>query len=121
MRCENRWSCSDLVSQGLCGSTSSINVESASAQDRVRLLDKWTSEQSAVQGFVGVEDNKPTQEGVAELSRHQHTILNWLNPTNYDLQQNAFTMMGEPGTGQWLLDSPKFKTWVETNKQTLFC
>lgn len=25
------------------------------------------------------------------------------------------------GTGQWLLDSPEFQTWLEKDKQTLFC
>lgn len=29
--------------------------------------------------------------------------------------------MHEKGTGQWLLDSAKFKTWIETKRQVLFC
>jgi hypothetical protein len=66
------------------------------------------------------------QEGVVELSRHQHdqervTILNWLTPVDYAPQQNDCISRRQPGTGQWLLDSAEFKAWVETDKQTLLC
>jgi NACHT domain len=29
--------------------------------------------------------------------------------------------MQQPGTGQWLLDSEKYQTWLKTSAQTLFC
>ena len=66
------------------------------------------------------------QKDVVELSRHQHdqervTILNWLTPMDYALQQHDYISRRQPGTGQWLLDSPQFKMWVETDKQTLLC
>jgi len=48
-----------LSAKDFAARLSTINVESASTQDRVRLLDKWTSEQSAVQDFVEAEDDKP--------------------------------------------------------------
>jgi Cdc6-like AAA superfamily ATPase len=37
------------------------------------------------------------------------------------LQLNDFIARRQAGTGQWLLDSTEYQTWVETNKQTLFC
>ena len=66
------------------------------------------------------------QEDVVELSRRKHdqervTILNWLTPMDYAPQQSDYIGGRQPGTGQWLLDSTEFKTWVETNKQTLLC
>ncbi|KAF4630324.1 hypothetical protein G7Y89_g7821 [Cudoniella acicularis] len=66
------------------------------------------------------------QEGVSEILRIQrgqeyNTILNWLTPVDYALQQNDYTRRRQPGTGQWLLDSPEFQTWLDTAKQTLFC
>lgn len=48
-------------------------------------------------------------------------ILNWLTSSDYSAQQNRYIKMHEKGTGQWLLDSTKFKTWSETKKQVLFC
>jgi hypothetical protein len=66
------------------------------------------------------------QEGLAKLSSHQHdqehvTILKWLTPMDYASQQYDCINRRQPGTGQWLLDSAEFKTWVETDKQALLC
>ena len=48
-------------------------------------------------------------------------ILAWLTPIDYIPQQNDFLSRRQAGTGQWLLDSTEFQTWLETDKQTLFC
>ena len=66
------------------------------------------------------------QQGVKKLLHTQHNqeqeaILNWLTPTDYAAQQSDFIVRRQEGTGQWLLDSDEFKTWLETDKQTLFC
>lgn len=47
--------------------------------------------------------------------------LDWLTPVNYGLQQSDYLARRQQGTGQWLLDSEEFKTWLATDKQTLFC
>jgi hypothetical protein len=51
----------------------------------------------------------------------RQTILDWITPVDYALQQSDFISRRQAGTGQWLLDSAEFKTWVETDKRTLFC
>ena len=56
-----------------------------------------------------------------EAFDEQYTILNWLTASDYAPQQNDFFSRRQAGTGQWLLDSPEFTTWVETEKQILFC
>jgi hypothetical protein len=66
------------------------------------------------------------QEGVNELLRGQRdqehdTILNWLTGIDYAPQQNDYIRRRQPGTGQWLLDSAEFQTWLCTSQQTLFC
>jgi hypothetical protein len=48
-------------------------------------------------------------------------ILDWLTPVDYDSQQTDYIKRRQPGTGQWLLDSAKYQTWLNTDKQTLFC
>ncbi|PVH90366.1 hypothetical protein DM02DRAFT_500703, partial [Periconia macrospinosa] len=48
-------------------------------------------------------------------------ILDWLTPVDYGPQQSDYIRKRQTGTGQWLLDSEKFQTWLKTNKQTLFC
>ena len=63
---------------------------------------------------------------MVKLVRHQEdqvrqTILDWITPIDYAFQLNDFIARRQAGTGQWLLDSIEYQTWVETNKQTLFC
>jgi len=48
-------------------------------------------------------------------------ILNWLTPVDYALQQNDYIGRRQAGSGQWLLDSEEFQSWLETVEQTLFC
>ncbi|RDW57292.1 hypothetical protein BP5796_12742 [Coleophoma crateriformis] len=49
------------------------------------------------------------------------TILDWLTSVDYGPQQTDFIRSRQAGTGQWLLDSTEFQTWLETDKRTLFC
>ena len=48
-------------------------------------------------------------------------ILNWLTPVDYGPDQSHHIDRREPETGQWLLDSHEFQTWLNTSNQTLFC
>jgi len=66
------------------------------------------------------------QEGVGKLLHRQHdqeceTVLEWLTPIDYAPQQSDYFKRQQPGTGQWLLDSAEFQTWLDTGNQTLFC
>ena len=54
-------------------------------------------------------------------SKEDLEILDWLTQINYGPQQSDFINRRQPGTGQWLLDSENFQTWINTDKQTLFC
>jgi hypothetical protein len=56
-----------------------------------------------------------------EHDEEAQAILNWLTPIDYSLQQNDFISRRQPGTGQWLLNSPEFQSWLQTNGQILFC
>ncbi|RYP49030.1 hypothetical protein DL768_005170 [Monosporascus sp. mg162] len=63
---------------------------------------------------------------VNKIDSRQHdqehqTILNWLTPVNYGPQQSDYINRRQLGTGQWLLDSADFQTWLKTERQTLFC
>src|SRR5579871_1078626 len=48
-------------------------------------------------------------------------ILNWLTPIEYGSQQSDYIGRRQHGTGQWLLNSKQFQTWLDTSKQILFC
>jgi Cdc6-like AAA superfamily ATPase len=57
----------------------------------------------------------------AQDVQQRQTILNWLTPVDYAAQQEDFISRRQAGTGQWLLRSKEFQSWLDTDKQTLFC
>jgi hypothetical protein len=66
------------------------------------------------------------RDNTTKLVQHQddqqsRTVLDWLTPVDYALQQSDFINRRQAGTGQWLIDSAEFKMWVKNDKQTLFC
>ncbi|KAH7120600.1 ankyrin repeat-containing domain protein [Dactylonectria macrodidyma] len=85
---------------------------------------------NAFQGRVISQISQATKFGVDRLNQRQEdreryeeqqTILDWLTPIDYTLQQNDFLSRRQPGTGQWLIESKEFLSWVASSKQTLFC
>jgi hypothetical protein len=56
-----------------------------------------------------------------EYREERQTILEWLTTVDYAPQQSDFINRREAGTGQWLIDSDEYQTWVQTPKKTLFC
>jgi hypothetical protein len=77
-------------------------------------------------GFLNAFNGRLTRDNLAKLVQHQEdqgrqTVLNWVTPIDCAPQQNDFIARRQEGTGQWLLDSVEFQTWLKTNKQTLFC
>lgn len=47
--------------------------------------------------------------------------MDWLTEFDYGPTQSDYVAKRQPGTGQWLLDSREFQTWLATGGQTLFC
>lgn len=48
-------------------------------------------------------------------------IAQWLSPTDHGVQQSGFSNRREPGTGQWLLESPELLAWRDGTVRTLLC
>jgi hypothetical protein len=46
--------------------------------------------------------------------------MEWLSPTDFPAQQHDITRR-QKDTGQWLLDSPQFRRWLQGLDKTLFC
>jgi Cdc6-like AAA superfamily ATPase len=47
--------------------------------------------------------------------------LDWITLANYSLLQSDNIGRRQPGTGQWLLNSPQFRSWRDDRNKTLFC
>jgi molecular chaperone GrpE (heat shock protein) len=72
----------------------------------------------AIRGVV--DESNSRQEN--QIRKHQEqAILDWLTPIDYAPQQSDFISRRQTGTGQWLLDSTEFQSWLTTEKQTLLC
>jgi Cdc6-like AAA superfamily ATPase len=67
-----------------------------------------------------------TKDSVDRLHQRQddlerRTIIEWLTRIDHSTQQSDFIGRRQEGTGQWLLNSNEFQSWLNTTKQTLFC
>lgn len=67
-----------------------------------------------------------TREDVTQIKskfqkEEDKEVLDWLTTIDYGPQQSDYLNRRQPGTGQWLLDSEKFKGWLSASNQTLFC
>jgi hypothetical protein len=47
--------------------------------------------------------------------------MDWLSPTDFPAQQHDIITRRQEGTGQWFVDSPEFKRWLQGSDKTLFC
>ena len=66
-------------------------------------------------------DGLHTRQDVRERREQYAQILDWLASTDYTSQQHDHLRRRHPGTGQWLLNSSIFRTWLGTPGKTLFC
>ena len=72
------------------------------------------------------EDEDTTYQEVKRVRREQEdcqrqTILDWITPIDYTPQQSDFINRRQKKTGEWILESAEFQTWLNNSSQTLFC
>ncbi|KAI9768838.1 MAG: hypothetical protein M1840_004652 [Geoglossum simile] len=53
--------------------------------------------------------------------QERRIIVEWLSPLNFKATQSEVFSQRQDGTGQWLLESEKFKDWVDGTKEGLWC
>ncbi|KFA80630.1 hypothetical protein S40288_07540 [Stachybotrys chartarum IBT 40288] len=51
----------------------------------------------------------------------RQAVLEWLSPIDYAAEQNDNVGRRQPGTGEWLLTSDEFNSWVQSPGRTMFC
>ena len=69
---------------------------------------------------VTIRDTQRLQLDAQQLQQH-HNIMHWLSPTDFPAQQHDTISRRQEGTGQWFLDSPEFKGWLQGSDKILFC
>ncbi|KAK8087921.1 hypothetical protein PG997_002882 [Apiospora hydei] len=119
----------ELSAKGLKGRTrrawQRLTSEPTDVRDlRARITSNITQLSRVSEGFT--RDNVVRLvKGQDELARRQdqqenQEILDWLTPIDFAAQQSDYIRRRQPGTGQWLLDSPEYRKWVGAKKEALF-
>ena len=47
--------------------------------------------------------------------------MEWLSPTEFQIQQHDIISRRQEGTGEWFIGAPEFKRWLQGSDKTLFC
>ncbi|VUC26662.1 unnamed protein product [Clonostachys rosea] len=81
-------------------------------------VDQIQASQSSVQDNLVKFQRSQDQK---DLDTNRSTILEWLPKLEYSTQQRDIIDQRQPGTGQWIFETPEFKRWYEVQGQTLFC
>lgn len=90
--------------------------------DITQLRSRISSNISLLNAFNGrLTRHKVFQIVLYQEDQGRQTVLDWLTLIDFASQQSDFIRRREAGTGQWLLESDKFQTWVKTDQQVLFC
>ncbi|KAH7122392.1 hypothetical protein B0J11DRAFT_581097 [Dendryphion nanum] len=61
------------------------------------------------------------QQESKEAAKEREEILHWLAPVDYALQHQDFRNGRQTGTGQWLVDSQEYQSWLKSDHGMLFC
>ncbi|RYP63833.1 hypothetical protein DL769_006845 [Monosporascus sp. CRB-8-3] len=77
--------------------------------------------QKRIEEIVSGVEKKVEDVRTFVRGQYDQTVLGWLTPVDYAPQHNDYIRRRQARTGQWLLESDKFQTWLKTDKQTLFC
>ncbi|CEJ81162.1 hypothetical protein VHEMI01306 [[Torrubiella] hemipterigena] len=64
----------------------------------------------------GIQKWEESQE-----QQHRQKVISWITPVDYSLNHAAFANQCQENTGQWILDSAEFQSWLQEKKATLFC
>ncbi|RYP28170.1 hypothetical protein DL767_007318 [Monosporascus sp. MG133] len=98
-------------------------------EDIRQLRDRLTSNATLLNTCIAQISSRAmiaARKGIDLLNQRQddhdrRAVLDWLTPIDYAAQQSDFITRRQAGTGQWLLDSPEFRAWLQAGKRTLFC
>ncbi|KAF4995561.1 hypothetical protein FDECE_12760 [Fusarium decemcellulare] len=91
------------------------------APNRVEAMNKISEAISDLKNEVSDTSRKADAILHHQRTQEQNDMLDWLTPVDYGSQQSDYFGRRQPGTGNWLLESAEFCTWLENSNQTLFC
>ena len=61
------------------------------------------------------------QEKDRALSSEEKGVIDWLCPLEFFSKHNDALSRRQEGTGQWLLESPELRSWINTAGKVIWC
>jgi hypothetical protein len=93
-----------------------LDDDTDSILDHLRTLQETLPETEPATSSTKAEELERRYERTGKMDD-----LGWLSPTDFPAQQHDIITRRQEGTGQWFLDSPEFKGWLQGSDKTLFC
>ncbi|CAN9370155.1 unnamed protein product [Alternaria sp. RS040] len=99
-----------------------LNVRVGKAHQELQEIgNKVYSVQTSQEVVLNRVEDLHVRQTLEEAQKTRQLILNWLPSTSHDSQQRDAISRRQPGTGTWLLQSQKYRDWLDTEGATLFC
>ncbi|KAF4332120.1 hypothetical protein FBEOM_14088 [Fusarium beomiforme] len=70
---------------------------------------------------VGTEDIEKEETIISKMYEEKKEVLDWLSNIDFGAHHSDERKKQAPGTGQWLLKSDIYQSWVQKRGQILFC
>ena len=61
------------------------------------------------------------QEKLRALASEERDVIKWLSPLDFSSKQNDSLSRRQEGTGQWLLETVEFRSWLDAAGRVLWC
>ena len=61
------------------------------------------------------------QERLRTLASEERDVIHWLSPLDFFSKQNDALSRRQEGTGQWLLETVEFQSWLDAAGKVLWC
>lgn len=120
---------SDLRSNlSLATSTLQLDV-SISSLDRVDrlntnikdLIDNSNVSSTKILDGISKVHFSQEQEKLRALNSEERDLMSWLSPLDFTSKQSDALSRRQVGTGRWLLESDKFRSWLKSAGRVLWC
>ncbi|KAF4334671.1 purine and uridine phosphorylase [Fusarium beomiforme] len=117
-----------VYAKDLLGRLSQTRVEATTKisnilQDQHYLLQPcYASEEVMIDSISKFANNTKTDAILDhQKAQENNALLDRITKVDYGAKQSDFMSRRQAGTGQWLLESTQFRTWITNKGQTLFC
>lgn len=81
----------------------------------------WKSYRGQLQVWISSFMLKSNWDADLSVVSEDRRILDWLSSNNVCLKHNDVAQKREPGTGEWVLETPEFSRWCNGSTRTLWC